>query len=530
MAYIGKIIKDTTTYQVGSTLYGTCDTAAGTAAKVAVVNGFDTLETGVTVHIKFTYSNTSTGTITLAIKPSSSGTATTAKNIYKYGTTKPGTTAATSWNAGSVVSFTYDGTQWMMNDHLDDTNTQSVTSVAGKTGAVTLSASDVGALASSTKYAGASTAGGSATSAAKLDTATAGSATQPCYFASGVPSACTYSLNKTVPSDAVFTDTNNAVTQTATDSTNANYELLFSSTADNTTRTEGARKTQYFKYNPSSKAITIGTRGTNVVGDYSFAIGSNVDAKATSTFAVGNYAIAEGTYSTAFGSNTNARYRSQFIFGEYNVLDNKSGASIPTDRGNYVEIVGNGTSSARSNARTLDWDGNEWLAGKLEASYFVAASTYTGGEAECRITPNFVRVVERITEGSSTTGVTTELQSDDVYSSSTWDGTNQYLKSALADKVNKSQLLHASSSGYVGIDSIRCGTMISNFTNGVATISFASLGLTTRPEVMLLTCQSQKLAMEYDFDSSATAITLKLVGSTMSGNIRYSWMVAVKGS
>lgn len=82
-----------------------------------------------------------------------------------------------------------------------------VTSVVGKTGAVTLTASDVGALASSTKYAGASTAGGSATSAAKLDTTTAGSTTQPCYFSNGVPSACTYSLNKTVPSDAVFTDT-----------------------------------------------------------------------------------------------------------------------------------------------------------------------------------------------------------------------------------------------------------------------------------------------------------------------------------
>lgn len=64
------------------------------------------------------------------------------------------------------------------------------------------------ALKGDTKYAGASTAGGSATSAAKLDTSTAGSATKPCYFANGVPSACTYSLNKTVPSDAVFTDTN----------------------------------------------------------------------------------------------------------------------------------------------------------------------------------------------------------------------------------------------------------------------------------------------------------------------------------
>lgn len=57
-------------------------------------------------------------------------------------------------------------------------------------------------------YAGSSSAGGSATSAVKLDTSTAGSATQPVYFSSGKPVACTYTLAKSVPSNAVFTDTN----------------------------------------------------------------------------------------------------------------------------------------------------------------------------------------------------------------------------------------------------------------------------------------------------------------------------------
>lgn len=54
-------------------------------------------------------------------------------------------------------------------------------------------------------YAGSSSAGGAATSANKLNT-NAGSATNPVYFSGGVPVACTYSLNKTVPADAVFTD------------------------------------------------------------------------------------------------------------------------------------------------------------------------------------------------------------------------------------------------------------------------------------------------------------------------------------
>lgn len=55
-------------------------------------------------------------------------------------------------------------------------------------------------------YAGSSSVGGSATSAVKLDSS-AGSATQPVYFANGVPVATAYTLGKSVPSDAKFTDT-----------------------------------------------------------------------------------------------------------------------------------------------------------------------------------------------------------------------------------------------------------------------------------------------------------------------------------
>ena len=72
-------------------------------------------------------------------------------------------------------------------------------------------------------YAGSSSAGGSANSAVKLDTATAGSATQPVYFTGGKPAACSYTLGKSVPSNAVFTDTNtwrpvvNNLVSTATD-------------------------------------------------------------------------------------------------------------------------------------------------------------------------------------------------------------------------------------------------------------------------------------------------------------------------
>ena len=48
---------------------------------------------------------------------------------------------------------------------------------------------------------------GNANSASKLNTGTTGTSTKPVYFNNGVPATCTYELNKTVPSTAVFTDT-----------------------------------------------------------------------------------------------------------------------------------------------------------------------------------------------------------------------------------------------------------------------------------------------------------------------------------
>lgn len=63
---------------------------------------------------------------------------------------------------------------------------------------------------------------GNASTATALTTS-AGSATQPVYFSGGKPVACTYTLAKSVPADAKFTDTNtwrgvqNNLTSTATD-------------------------------------------------------------------------------------------------------------------------------------------------------------------------------------------------------------------------------------------------------------------------------------------------------------------------
>ena len=94
---------------IGSSLYGVCETAAATPAKTVVLDDFDTLVVGTTVHIKFQNTNT-------AEDPTLAVGATDAKPIMRYQTVAPGITEATSWKANSVLSLTYDGVYWRIND------------------------------------------------------------------------------------------------------------------------------------------------------------------------------------------------------------------------------------------------------------------------------------------------------------------------------------------------------------------------------------------------------------------------------
>lgn len=84
----------------GQMLYATCDTAAGTAAKVAsLAAGTLSLKAGATVAVKFTYANTaSSPTLNIA------GTGT--KAMYIQGVRD------VYWADGATVTFTYDGINW----------------------------------------------------------------------------------------------------------------------------------------------------------------------------------------------------------------------------------------------------------------------------------------------------------------------------------------------------------------------------------------------------------------------------------
>lgn len=177
-----------------------------------------------------------------------------------------------------------------------------------------------------------------------------------------------------------------------------------------------------YKTTASGTASHAEGNRTIASGSNSHAEGANTEASGPQAHAEGYMSVASGNTSHAEGSNTVASgvashaegfktiasQRSQHVFGEYNIEDMASDAGEPgrgsegpggfagvneirevgedkdgglskgvngggvenpvkaTSFGRYIEIVGNGTSEEnRSNARTLDWSGNEVLAGGL---------------------------------------------------------------------------------------------------------------------------------------------------------------------
>ena len=88
--------------KVGGVGYVTCDTAAGTAAKVITVTGLTVLSTGIRLLVKMTYSNTASNA-TLNINGLG------AKPLYYNNTRVSGDN---TWEAGEIVDIYYDGTNF----------------------------------------------------------------------------------------------------------------------------------------------------------------------------------------------------------------------------------------------------------------------------------------------------------------------------------------------------------------------------------------------------------------------------------
>lgn len=96
---------------------------------------------------------------------------------------------------------------------------------------------------------------------------------------------------------------------------------------------------------------------TTASGVNSHAEGNYTTASSDNSHAEGNNTTASGAGSHAEGLYTIATSNNQHVQGKYNIEDTSN---------KYAHIVGNGNYQTRSNAHTLDWNGNAWFAGNIK--------------------------------------------------------------------------------------------------------------------------------------------------------------------
>ena len=115
--------------------------------------------------------------------------------------------------------------------------------------------------------------------------------------------------------------------------------------------TEGANTTASGLCSHAEGNITTASgTGSHVEGGSTKASGDYSHAEGIGTEASGSYSHAEGRRTKASGDNSHAQ-------GKFNIEDTSN---------TYADIIGNGTSdTARSNATTVDWNGNAWFAGDV---------------------------------------------------------------------------------------------------------------------------------------------------------------------
>lgn len=206
-----------------------------------------------------TFSGNLSGTAsraTLLAPAYSSSTLTTTTSTWRNGVTEGNVVWGQSWVDRSLSGDSGDLTIWIkkVNDKITTANMTI-------DGTITAASGFIGSLS------------GNASSATALTTS-AGSATQPVYFTGGKPSACTYTLGKSVPSNAVFTDTNTKVTQTAIKSSDyTNWRTIPWGSSNNasegftpTTVTDVMYSDPNLTYQPSTGTLRARTFKGNLSG------------------------------------------------------------------------------------------------------------------------------------------------------------------------------------------------------------------------------------------------------------------------
>ena len=111
-------------------------------------------------------------------------------------------------------------------------------------------------------------------------------------------------------------------------------------------------------------------------------IGSHAEGEKTTTS--GRASHAEGFQTTASGKNSHAEGYATTASSDYQHVQGKYNIEDPS--GTYADIVGNGALGRRSNAYTLDWEGNAWYSGTIEGKALILPSSTAGSTKKFKIT------------------------------------------------------------------------------------------------------------------------------------------------
>lgn len=173
---------------------------------------------------------------------------------------------------------------------------------------------------------------GSAYEAQKLENiVSVGSATQPVYFKQGVPNACSYQLNKTVPSDAVFTDT----TYSSKSEANGGTDVSLVTTGEK------------YNWNRKSNLVLGNTSYTALAGSTKYAGSSTQGGAATSAEKLTNTSNIGNTnqpvYFTASGVPTAISY----TINETAPSSSSDDSTVPTSKAVWT-AVSNGIATANA--------------------------------------------------------------------------------------------------------------------------------------------------------------------------------------
>ena len=136
---------------------------------------------------------------------------------------------------------------------------------------------------------------------------------------------------------------------------------------------------------------------TEASGNYSHSEGYNTTAFEISSHAEGFNTLASGISSHAEGYNTRAFGDYSHAEGKYNIIDTNN---------QYAHIIGNGTgANARSNAHTVDWDGNAWYQGKI----YIGGSSQDDGLELTGTTVNYFESASLTTTWSNSVAPFTQV-------------------------------------------------------------------------------------------------------------------------